>query len=124
MRYYIKTNEHAVVGKYVLDDKVKADNGLVEVDETTFNKIDPMFEWSFDGDLAKVKPSDLAHQLERSWRNSELNRADIELYKVQDSDPKAKGSVSAWREYRKSLRQWPEHQDFPDNSKRPIAPDA
>lgn len=65
-----------------------------------------------------------AESQERSWRDVELIRADIELNKVQDSDPKSKGSVSAWREYRKALRAWPEHQDFPDKSKRPVAPDA
>lgn len=67
---------------------------------------------------------EIAARTERVWRNSELNRADIELYKVQDSDSKAVGSVSPWREYRKALRQWPENQHFPDSSKRPIAPDA
>lgn len=61
---------------------------------------------------------------ERVWRNIEINRADIELNKVQDSDPKAKGAVSQWREYRKALRAWPEHADFPNKEKRPVAPDA
>lgn len=61
---------------------------------------------------------------ERIWRDAELNRSDIELNKVQDSDPKAKGSVSDWRTYRKELRAWPENENFPDSSKRPVAPDA
>jgi hypothetical protein len=61
---------------------------------------------------------------ERFWRNSELLRADIELNKVQDSDPKAMGTVGQWREYRKALRAWPEHKDFPSKAKRPVAPDA
>lgn len=62
-------------------------------------------------------------QIERSWRNIELHRADIELYKVQDSDPKSKGSVSEWREYRKALRSWPENPNFPNKEFRPKAPD-
>ena len=61
---------------------------------------------------------------ERGWRNMELGRADIELYKVQDSDNKSTGSVSDWRSYRKALRSWPEHKDFPNNRFRPKAPDA
>lgn len=61
---------------------------------------------------------------ERAWRDRELSRADIELYKVQDSDPKAVGSVAQWREYRKALRAYPETQDFPSKDKRPVAPDA
>ena len=61
---------------------------------------------------------------EKAWRDSELIRADIELYKVQDSDPKAVGTVAGWREYRKALRAWPEHKDFPNKEKRPVSPDA
>jgi len=65
-----------------------------------------------------------SHSLERQWRDSELTRADIEIYKVQDSDPKAVGSVSDWRSYRKTLRYWPENQNFPNKEFRPNAPDA
>ena len=61
--------------------------------------------------------------VERVWRNSELNRSDIELNKVQDSDSKSLGSVSQWREYRKSLRNWPQSVDFPNKEKRPRSPD-
>ncbi len=60
--------------------------------------------------------------LERLWRNAEIQRADIELNKVQDG--MGTGTVSAWREYRCSLRNWPESPDFPDSTKRPVAPDA
>lgn len=63
-------------------------------------------------------------QSERSWRNSELSRSDIELNKVQDADPKANGTVSQWRDYRKALRAWPESKDFLNKDKRPVAPDA
>ena len=61
---------------------------------------------------------------ERQWRDAELARADIELFKVQDSDPKAVGSVADWRQYRKELRAWPEHEGFPSKANRPKAPDA
>lgn len=59
---------------------------------------------------------------ERDWRDSELIRSDVELYKVQDSDPKAVGTVAGWREYRKALRSWPEHKDFPNKESRPVSP--
>lgn len=70
------------------------------------------------------KPEDLsfASNIERSWRDSELQIADIELYKVQDSDPKASATVGDWRAYRKALRAWPEHPNFPDKSFRPTRP--
>jgi len=67
-------------------------------------------------------PPQESHSEERSWRNSELNVADIELNKVQDGDTKAVGAVSQWREYRKALRAWPEQKDFPSKDFRPKPP--
>lgn len=61
--------------------------------------------------------------VERAWRDSELDRADEELNKVQDSDPKAYGTVTQWRDYRKELRAWPEHAQFPTQAQRPKSPD-
>lgn len=61
--------------------------------------------------------------VEMSWLDVELIRAGNELDKVQDSDPKSVGSVSDWRSYRKALRSWPEHKDFPSKDFRPISPD-
>lgn len=63
------------------------------------------------------------NQLERDWRNIELKRADEELNKVQDSDPKATGTVAEWRQYRKDLRGWPENLNFPNSLFRPKSPD-
>jgi hypothetical protein len=60
--------------------------------------------------------------VERNWRDSELINADIELNKVQDSDPKATGTVSDWRTYRKALRAWPEDKNFPKQEFRPKSP--
>lgn len=61
--------------------------------------------------------------LERQWRNSELNRADIQLNKVQDG-MSGLGTVTAWRQYRTDLRNLPETVGFPETSIRPMAPDA
>ena len=63
-----------------------------------------------------------AAEAEKVWRNAELARADIELNKVQDGA--GKGTVTAWREYRCALRDWPEHDKFPNEVYRPTAPDA
>ena len=57
---------------------------------------------------------------ERDWRDAELSRADIELYKVQDGD--GVGTVGEWRDYRSALRDYPATSDFP-MGQRPIAPD-
>jgi len=66
---------------------------------------------------------DELYEGERFWRNGELTRSDIHLYKVQDSDSKATGGVAEWRTYRKALRDWPAHTNFPDKQFRPQAPD-
>lgn len=80
----------------------------------------------FDGDIPILVPpagptDEEIKAIERSWRNNELNRADIELNKVQDG--MGVGSVASWREYRCALRRWPEHEKFPDINFRPVAPD-
>lgn len=59
---------------------------------------------------------------ENAWIKKELSFASNELEKVQDSDPKAVGTVSQWRDYRKALRAWPEHEDFPNKESRPVPP--
>ena len=74
---------------------------------------------------AHLNPTPTPEQLasiERAWRNGELDRADIELNKVQDG--MGTGTVAQWREYRCALRNWPEHESFPDSAQRPVAPDA
>jgi len=55
---------------------------------------------------------------ERQWRDAELDKADVELYKVQDG--RGTGLVSDWRNYRNELRDWPEHESFPDSAFRPV----
>lgn len=61
--------------------------------------------------------------METVWVSHEMERIRAELEKVQDSDPKATGSVSDWRSYRKALRAWSESLDFPNKDKRPLSPD-
>lgn len=80
---------------------------------------DGVFVWIDD-----ILTEEQATYGEKLWRDYELKRCDIELNKVQDSDPKASGSVSDWRTYRKALRAWPENPNFPNKEFRPPSPDA
>lgn len=57
------------------------------------------------------------------WLEIELRRAGQELDKVQDSDPSSVGTVTEWRGYRKALRIWPDHPEFPKTEFRPKSPD-
>jgi len=59
---------------------------------------------------------------ERLWRDDELKRVDIEIRKVED--PLEAFNALAWRRYAVLLRDWPIFDDFPDSTKRPVAPDA
>lgn len=72
--------------------------------------------------LEAYKIEENSPEQERAWRDSELSRSDKELYKIQDSDPKAVGLVADWRSYRKALRAWPENKNFPNKEFRPVAP--
>lgn len=60
---------------------------------------------------------DTRPQEERAWRNSELAKTDIELYKLQDG--METGSIEVLRQYRNALRKWPENENFPDSTYRP-----
>lgn len=124
MKYFIYY--HKVKKGFVLDSDTDQTVGLTKEEYTSL-----LSEQSSGKEIvnengniiAKFVGKDLDN-IERSWRNGELQRADVELNKVQDSDPKAVGSVSDWRVYRKALRAWPEHKDFPNKEFRPISPDA
>ena len=60
---------------------------------------------------------DTRPQEERQWRDAELVKTDIELYKLQDG--MGAGSIEALRLYRNALRNWPENENFPDSTYRP-----
>lgn len=95
-------------GDKVLGCSVSEQEGWVEVSED-----DPRY----------LKFISVADELsERSWRDAELVRADEELNKVQDADPKAKGTVADWRTYRKALRNYPSVEGFPSKDLRPVSP--
>lgn len=68
-----------------------------------------------------VNKNDVLAEAERQWRNSELDRADIQLLKVEDG-MKGLGTAKAWRAYRVELREYPASESFPNV--RPVAPDA
>lgn len=82
--------------------------------------------WNYDGieftpPVPPPEPEPTPEELAaagRAWRNRELQRADIEIHRLEDTgaDP------SAWRGYRILLRGWPETLEFPHT--RPEAPHA
>ena len=81
--------------------------GDIENGDGTFSK--PAYQ---DPTLEQIEKA------ERAWRNSELRRADIEIFKINDVG----GDESAWRTYRIALRDWPSDVNFPDSTNRPVSP--
>jgi hypothetical protein len=51
----------------------------------------------------------------RAWRNSELAKADIEIYKLEDTGDDS----TSYRAYRIALRDWPAFESFPDDAGKP-----
>lgn len=72
-----------------------------------------------------ISPTVLANILasERSWRDEELQIADVELLKAEDADPTSVGTPLQWRQYRTALRNWPASEFFPNPDKRPVSPE-
>lgn len=62
--------------------------------------------------------------VEASWRTSEMAVIAEQLLMLEDGDPNAlPGTVEDWRAYRIALRKWSsDNLDFPDSTKRPVAP--
>ena len=59
---------------------------------------------------------------ERNWRDTELTAADEIINKIEDFQ--IEGDSRPWRQYRAELRNWPQSQDFPDSTMRPVRPAA
>ena len=101
------------------------EDGSLFGDNTTFSTDGSSYRYrqaleEVEAGEAVIEPytaPDTRPQEERVWRNLELAKADIELNKVQDG--RGTGLVSDWRDYRNALRDWPEHESFPDSVFRP-----
>lgn len=62
--------------------------------------------------------------IESEWVYEQMTRVANQLLMLEDEDPAAEpGTSRQWRDYRIELRKWvPGNADFPDQNKRPIAP--
>jgi hypothetical protein len=56
--------------------------------------------------------ADLANT-ERSWRDAELAKTDVDIYKLEDAGLDATGH----RAYRMALREYPQQSDFPNGTR-------
>jgi hypothetical protein len=80
----------------------------------TFNK--DKYQLSFIEQKEIDKKS--AIYAERCWRDSELSKADVQIFKLEDSPKDCNKEISVWRGYRTLLRDYPSTTRFP-YGKRP-----
>ena len=102
-----------------------SDNAYIPADAENLDR-QAYTTWLEDGNTplpVDIPSTEQLSSMERQWRDFELDRADIQLNKVQDG-VSGLGSVSAWRQYRTDLRNYPELVGFPETSIRPTAPDS
>lgn len=59
---------------------------------------------------------------EYDFINSELKKADQEIFALEDSLTPRPAVIADWREYRRDLRALHLHPSFPNSSVRPVAP--
>lgn len=74
--------------------------------------------WSESPSWAKMR--------EDQWREEQMSRIAKQLLMIEDENPKAEpGTARQWRQYRISVMDWVEGEnpDFPDETKRPVAPE-
>ncbi|MGY3026184.1 hypothetical protein ACVWXR_004019 [Pseudomonas lurida] len=73
--------------------------------------------WLFPG--WGPSPSNI-RRIEEEWRAIEMPKAQQNVTAIEYGEP---GDAQAWKSYWLALRKWtPDNPDFPDSSKRPVAP--
>lgn len=61
--------------------------------------------------------------LENAWRESEMPKAQQNVTAIEYGEEGIPGTAQQWQKYWLALRKWAEtNPDFPDSSKRPVAP--
>nr|WP_315412914.1 hypothetical protein [uncultured Pseudomonas sp.] len=113
MKHYVDSN-----GVYLYGTDGEAPEGGIDV-EPQPEYADQI--WLFPGWGPSIFK---ATQIEDQWREEQMTRVVNQLLMLEDEDPNAKpGTARQWRDYRIELRKWTaENPDFPDSSKRPVAP--
>jgi hypothetical protein len=102
-------------------DLIDMNAGWLGVGQTPGDEATGKAVWIDDILVREFRPYtlDKLALIERRWRNSELTKSDVELFRVQDGHKSGKGLVSHWRTYRNDLRDYPEQEGFPDTTLAP-----
>ena len=61
--------------------------------------------------------------IEDAWRDSEMPKAQQNVTAIEYGEEDIPGTAQQWQKYWLALRKWTaDNPDFPDSSKRPVAP--
>lgn len=61
--------------------------------------------------------------IENDWRDSEMPKAQQNVTAIEYGEEDIPGTAQQWQKYWLALRKWNDtNPDFPDSSKRPVAP--
>lgn len=75
--------------------------------------------WSITQETLNTKQA----PIEMAWRDSEMLTAQQNVTAIDYGDEDIPGTAQQWQKYWLALRKWTEtNPDFPDSSKRPVAP--
>lgn len=113
-KHYVDMN-----GNYLLSTDGEPPEGSIEIDPAP-EYADQV--WLFPGWGSSVSKST---DQENLWREEQMNRIANQLLMIEDEDPDAEpGTKRQWMDYRIALRKWVTdgNPDFPDQVKRPVAP--
>lgn len=77
-------------------------------------------QWLFPG--WSESPSQVVSR-ENEWRDTEMPKAQQNVTAIEYGEEDIPGTAQQWQKYWLALRKWTEtNPDFPDSSKRPLAP--
>ncbi|WP_447892311.1 hypothetical protein [Pseudomonas marginalis] len=66
---------------------------------------------------------ELQAPIESTWRDTEMPKAQQNVTAIEYGDEDIPGTAQQWQKYWLALRKWTaDNPDFPDSSKRPVAP--
>lgn len=120
IRYYAKVGSNLVE----VDETEKGpDEGWVEMSGPRPDSADYTAQadgtWSITQETINAK----LVSVENAWREEQMPIARNNVTSIQFGEEGVPGTEQQWKDYWLALRKWtPGNPDFPDSSKRPVAP--
>jgi len=116
IKHYVDSSGN-YVGAFV-DGAEPDDHSFISLGENSPNFWDQV--WQFPG--WSDSPSQSANR-EGEWRDTEMPKAQQNVTAIEYGEGDIPGTAQQWQKYWLALRKWTDtNPDFPDSSKRPVAP--